>query len=133
VPYPGIATYPGTQQFPGIGVPVDPGDPGGTTDIEVTARMTGRRVEAAVMETIPRESVELLALTVKVNGFTTTAYETSVVLDPGRPVTWTPAAVVGVSSGPMLSGLAPGLYRVYVRVTDVSESPVVEAGWVWVS
>lgn len=82
----------------------------------------------------PRETDELQPVTVTVDGVATTAaVEFAVVPNGERPGDWTAPYVVGDKSGVRVAGLAPGLYRVFARVTDTPEVPVIDCGTLLVS
>lgn len=77
---------------------------------------------------IPRESVEILATTVTVNGEPVDNYQVAVTTHSARPTAWVaPTSVDGIV-GPLVGPLAAGLYRVWARYVDNPESPVVQLG-----
>lgn len=73
---------------------------------------------------VPRESVELVALDVKVDGAATTNYQVAVTQGDARPSVWVAPAVAGPDHGYMTGSLTPGLWRLWVKVTDSPEIPV---------
>ncbi len=87
------------------------------------------------MSTYPRESVELVPVTVTVDGVATTAGVTlALTTDRARPTTWSAPTVIGPASGWLLDGtLTPGLYRLWARVSSAPETPVVEVGTITIT
>lgn len=83
---------------------------------------------AKPLATIQRESVELVTLNVSVDDEAITDFQVCIVLQGQRPITWTDATVIGSDSGALVSGLAQGLYSVFVKVSDDPETPVLFAG-----
>lgn len=82
----------------------------------------------------PRESVEFQPVKVTRDGLLiTTDLEFSIVLDGDRPVTFTPAAIVSGQTGVIVSGFAPGTYRIFARVTTAQEVPVIDCGYFYVT
>lgn len=71
--------------------------------------------------TFPRETVEYLPLTTQVDGEDTDTYQVAVVPRNTRPTAWSAAPY-------LITGLTPGTYHVYVRVSDTPETPVVDVG-----
>ena len=86
------------------------------------------------MTTFERESVEFLPVTITVDGVVATSNVTFCLTPEGvRPVTFaTPASVAG-KTGIMVSGLAPGVYRVWAKVTSTPEIPVLNCGYITIS
>jgi hypothetical protein len=81
----------------------------------------------------PRESVEFQPVKVTRDGVTVTddlLY--SIVPDGDRPETFVPATIVGVATGVMISGLAPGTYRIYAKMTAGNEIPVIDCGYFYI-
>lgn len=80
----------------------------------------------------PRETVEFVSFdTVAVNGMEVTDFEVAVVRDGARPVDYTDSTTLDGTPGFMLVGpelQGIGRYRVFVRVPDNPESPVIDAG-----
>lgn len=77
----------------------------------------------------PRESVEFLPVTVRVDGVTvTTDVEFSVVAAGARPGTFAAPTSLDGSIGVMVTGLDPGTYTVWAQVTSAPETPVVDCG-----
>jgi hypothetical protein len=81
----------------------------------------------------PRESVEFQPVKVTRDGSTVTEdLSYAVVLDGHRPETFTPATIVGTDTGVMVSGLAPGTYRIYAKMTAGPEIPVIDCGYFYI-
>lgn len=81
------------------------------------------------MNVYPRETVEFLPVTVTVDGAPlTTGVEFTVTTDIARPANWAAPTVLEGAIGVMITGLAVGTYRVWAKVTDSPEIPVIECG-----
>lgn len=81
----------------------------------------------------PRESVEFQPVSVTQDGVTvTTGLSFAVVRDGQRPVTFTPAAVIGTEAGVMIGGLASGTYRIYAQLSQGLETPVIDCGYFYI-
>jgi hypothetical protein len=79
----------------------------------------------------PRESVEFQPITITVDGAVViTGVTFAIVNDGGRPSTWTAPTTLGGNIGVMLTGLTPGLYRIYAKVSSSPETPVIDCGFV---
>jgi hypothetical protein len=77
----------------------------------------------------PRESVELVPLTVTEDGVPTLTYTTALVVDGTRPTTWTPPVTVDADTGVMIGAVSTvGQWRIFVKVSDSPEVPVVDLG-----
>jgi len=77
----------------------------------------------------PRETVEFQPLIIKKDGVIQTAgVSTSIVAHGARPTVWTTAVVLGLEVGVMISGLTPGMYDIYAKITDSPEIPVMDCG-----
>lgn len=78
----------------------------------------------------PRESIEYWVFPpVAVEGTPVTSYKYAVTKGVARPTTWaTPETVDGEVAFLLDGTRAPGTYKVFVRVTDDPEIPVIEAG-----
>jgi len=84
--------------------------------------------------TVPRETVEYVPVDVTVNGVvTTTGIEFAVVLDGARPSAWTAAVVLSSRTYVLLTGLTPGQWRIWARVSAAPETPVIECGYITVT
>lgn len=73
------------------------------------------------------ETVEFVPVTVTVGGAAVTAgIEFAVLPEDGRPeeADWSPVDILEGVSGVLISGLTPGYYWVWVRVTAAPETPV---------
>jgi hypothetical protein len=78
-----------------------------------------------------RETLEFLPVVVTVDGDPVTdGVEIAVTDTTSRPEDWEPAATLGDAIGVMVDGatLGVGTFRVFARVTDAPEVPVVDAG-----
>lgn len=78
---------------------------------------------------IQRESVELLEVAVIVDGETVTGFDVCVTPSRGRPETWEQPLTIEGKTGVLIRGLAPGRYRVWARVVDNPEIPVISVGY----
>lgn len=77
----------------------------------------------------PRETDELQPVKVTVDGVEVTeGVEFALTTGQDRPATWTEPYVVGAKSGVRVHDLAPGMWRVWARVTDSPEVPVIDCG-----
>ncbi|WP_193510498.1 hypothetical protein [Cryobacterium sp. BB736] len=78
----------------------------------------------------PRETVEFLAVTVTVDGAPVTDNVEFCVTPVGeRPELWDAPTVLDNRIGVMVQNQEPGNYRVWARVTDNPEIPVVDCGY----
>lgn len=79
---------------------------------------------------VPRESQEFVVIDLRIDGQrVTTGLEISITTDDTRPVVWTPATTTTTGkTGTPISGLTPGDYTVWVRITQAGETPVRMAG-----
>ena len=82
---------------------------------------------------IPRESVEFVPLYVYLDDVQTQAFEVAVSSVGQRPTVWAPATTFGTDAGVLISGLVPGRYQIWTRVSVPPESIVVQAGTVRVT
>lgn len=73
------------------------------------------------MLNFPRETVEYLPIEATLDGTPTTTYQVAVVPHGTRPTVWT-------ASPYLITGLTPGYYDAYTKVTDTPEQPVTYAG-----
>lgn len=81
----------------------------------------------------PRESVEFQPVKITRDGSVVTDdLSFAVVRDGTRPVTFAPATIVGQETGVMVSGLAPGAYRIYARLVAGPETPVIDCGYFYI-
>lgn len=93
--------------------------------------MGGRHVSSL---TLPRETVEYIPVPVTLNGtVTTTGVEFAVAADGSRPSVWTAATVLSGATYVLISGLTPGAWRVWARVSAAPETPVIECGYITVT
>lgn len=78
---------------------------------------------------VPRETVEYIPVIVTVNGaVTTTGIEFAVTPDGARPTSWTAAVVLSGATLVLLTGLSPGQWNVWARVSESPEIVVIECG-----
>lgn len=81
------------------------------------------------MNIYPRESVEFQPVLVTLDGEPiTTNVEFSITNMTNRPSTWSAATLLQDQIGVMISGLAVGTYKVWARITDSPEIPVIDCG-----
>lgn len=84
--------------------------------------------------TYPRETVEFQPVTVTVDAVAvTTGVTFALVADGTRPVTFNTATALGGKIGVMLTGLAPGSWRIYAKVTSAPETPVIDCGVIFIT
>lgn len=79
------------------------------------------------MPKFPRETREFFPVNVRLNGTViTTGVEFSATPYGSRAHNFMPAAMLEGKTGIMIENMEPGNYRVWARVTTVSETPVME-------
>ena len=79
----------------------------------------------------PRESVEFAPITITVDGTpVTTGVTVALVANGTRPTTWVTPTTLAGKIGVMLTGLTPGLYNVWAKVTSSPETPVIDCGFI---
>lgn len=77
----------------------------------------------------PRETVEFASIAVTVDGAAVLTGVTVCVVPAGnRPATFVDPATLAGKLGVMVSGMAPGVYTIWARVSSSPETPVIEAG-----
>ncbi|HEY0249723.1 MAG TPA: hypothetical protein VGC45_15840 [Gryllotalpicola sp.] len=80
----------------------------------------------------PRGSIELVPITVLLNGVLISDGVELAVVPVGTPLpitSWAPLDHAGEAVGRLLTGdETPGGYLVYARVTDTPEKPIIRAG-----
>lgn len=82
-----------------------------------------------MINTYPRETIEFQPISFELDGLPITNNVFVAVAATGtRPQTWAPATALDGAIGVMISGLAPGSWTVFAKVTDAPETPVVECG-----
>lgn len=82
----------------------------------------------------PRETTEFQPVNVQVDGVeVTTNLDLTIVPNGQRPSVWAAPYALDGKTGVMITGLAPGLYRIWARVTDNPEVVVIDCGMVVVS
>jgi hypothetical protein len=78
----------------------------------------------------PRETVEHLPVPVTVDGaLVTTGVTLAVVAKGERPVTFATPLTLNGKIGVLLTGMAPGFWDVYAKVSSSSETPVIYCGY----
>lgn len=83
---------------------------------------------------LPRETVEYIPVVVTLNGVvTTTGVSFAIVADGSRPSVWTAATVLSSATYALVSGLTPGVWRVWAKVSAAPETPVIECGYITVT
>lgn len=81
-----------------------------------------------------RESTEFQPVTITVDGTVTTAGVTFCVAPNGtRPATFVAPTTVNGKIGVMVTGLQPGIYRVWAKVTSNPETPVLNCGYITIT
>ncbi len=83
--------------------------------------------------TYPRETVDVAGIEVSFNGVViTTGYQLALTQGMDRPATWAaPVTAPGGETGVEISGLAPGLYRVWAKQTNAAPyAPVAQVGYI---
>jgi hypothetical protein len=82
----------------------------------------------------PRESVEFQPVTVTRDGSTvSTGVSFSIVPDGERPEEFTAAMTMFGKTGCMVSGLDRGTYRIFAKIADSPETPVIDCGYFYVT
>jgi len=77
----------------------------------------------------PRESVEFQPILVTLDGEpVTTDVEFAITNMTNRPSDWAPATVLQDQIGVMIENLSVGTYKVWARITDSPEIPVIDCG-----
>jgi hypothetical protein len=81
-------------------------------------------------DSYPRETKEYIHPVVTVDGVSVTSGVTvAVVADDGtRPTTWATPDIVDSKLAVMIQSLTPGYYRVFAKVIDSPEIPVIDCG-----
>lgn len=86
------------------------------------------------IDSYPRETDELAPVTVSIDGAAVTSgIEFALTTGNERPETWTEPYVVGDASGVRVADLEPGVWKVWAKVTDSPEIPVIECGYIRVT
>lgn len=83
------------------------------------------------MNIYPRETREFMAVEVARDGVVQTdptKIGFSVVPDGDRPDVFSAPVVLDEQTGIMVDGFKPGMWRVWAKVTDISEVPVIDCG-----
>jgi hypothetical protein len=79
----------------------------------------------------PRETVEYQTVVVTIDGTPVTDNVTFSVVPAGnRPNTWQPATIVDNATAFLVTGMTPGVYTVWAKITNTSstERPVMNCG-----
>ena len=77
----------------------------------------------------PRETVEFAPITITVDGTpVTTGITVALVANGTRPSEWVTPTTLAGKIGVMLTGLTPGLYNIWAKVTSSPETPVIDCG-----
>lgn len=80
---------------------------------------------------VPRESVELVALTVTADGAPVVGYTVQAAAHGTRPTgPWVAPATAGADTGYLVAGLPVGLHGIWVRYVSAPETPVLLACFV---
>lgn len=80
------------------------------------------------MNTYPRETVEFIPVNLTRDGETVTSFDVCITKQRNRPTDWVPAQVLEGKTGTLIQGLQVGVYKVWARITDNPETPVIEVG-----
>lgn len=83
------------------------------------------------MFSAPRETAELMPFEITLDGTVQTvnvSYSIVTESQNARPTTWTAAEVADGRTHARISGMTPGFYRLFVRVSAGTETPVVDCG-----
>lgn len=81
-----------------------------------------------------RESVEFQPVEVKLNGqVVLDGISYAIVPDGERPVTFAAAVILSGKTGVMIQGLAHGTYRIFAKVLNTPEIPVIDCGYFYVN
>lgn len=82
------------------------------------------------MSDYPRESIELVPVTVQIDGAPVTeGFTLALTAGRDRPSAWVAPTVIGASVGWLLDGtLAPGTYSLWAKVVAAPETPVIDLG-----
>jgi len=82
----------------------------------------------------PRETTEFCAVTITVNGAPVTTGVT-ICLTPHntRPVTWVAPTTLNGAIGVMLTGLTPGYYDIWAKISSSPETPVIDCGYIQIT
>ena len=82
-----------------------------------------------MIDSYPRETVEFLAVTVKVDGVEVLEEVTfCVALSGARPGVFVAPSTLDGKIGVLITGLLPGYYVVWAKVTSNPEIPVINCG-----
>ena len=81
-----------------------------------------------------RESVEFQPVEIKLDGqVVLDGISYAIVPDGERPVTFIDATTLAGKTGVMIQGLERGTYRIYARVVNNPEVPVIDCGYFYVN
>lgn len=81
-----------------------------------------------------RESVEFQPVEIKLNGVAVLdGISYAIVPDGERPVDFIAATVLAGKTGVMIQGLERGTYRIYAKVINSPEVPVIDCGYFYVN
>lgn len=81
-----------------------------------------------------RESVEFQPVEIKLNGAVVLdGVSYAIVPDGERPVTFTAAVILSGKTGVMIQGLSRGTYRIFAKVLNTPEVPVIDCGHFYVN
>ena len=81
-----------------------------------------------------RESVEFQPVEIKLDGQAVLdGISYAIVPDGERPVTFTEATVLAGKTGVMIQGLERGTYRIFAKVLNSPEVPVIDCGYFYVN
>jgi hypothetical protein len=81
-----------------------------------------------------RETTEFQPVTITVDGASVTTNVTFCLAPDGvRPVTFTAPATVAGKIGVLVTGLTPGAYRVWAKITSNPETPILNCGYITIT
>lgn len=80
------------------------------------------------MSTYPRETIEFIPVNVTRDGTTINAFDIALTRHGERPTTWAPAETLDGKTGILINGLTVGIHKIWARITDNPETPVIEVG-----
>ena len=81
-----------------------------------------------------RESVEFQPVEVKLDGLVVAdGISYAIVPDGERPVDFTDAVVLGGKTGVMIQGLDRGTYRIFAKILNSPEVPIIDCGYFYIN
>lgn len=77
---------------------------------------------------VPRETTEFQEIIATVDGEQVTDLQIAFTRDDDRPVAWTPAILVDGKTGFTITGMEPGTYSIWMKISTGADTPVRFAG-----